>query len=150
MSKNTKKIDLDYELGNMVGEFIIYKFLPTLSTDMLKSMNVIAVPLELEREWAKKQKEYRALGYNESKDSESSKLFYRNLAWYKENIESIYLPQVLECRIPKFQYKNEAKFIEGLKSALWDCDMSHYDVKDIEIITGEGWWCTDVKLKYSK
>ena len=150
-----KVVNVDYELGKMVGEYIIYVFLPTLSTDMLKSRNIIPVSLDLEREWKNKQETYRKLNYDITKDkklreAEATTLFYENLAWYKENIEKVFLPPVLECRIPKFKYNDEDNLIKGIRKAIWDSDMSHYDTIDIEIISDDGWWCTDVKLKYAK
>jgi hypothetical protein len=42
--------DLNYQLGVYVGEVIEFRYLPTLSTDMLKTRNVVEVsPEDAER-----------------------------------------------------------------------------------------------------
>jgi hypothetical protein len=55
---------LDWQLGYLVGEYIVATQLPTLSTDMLKSGVVIQVEQDLEQEWERKNKEYRALKFD--------------------------------------------------------------------------------------
>lgn len=151
----SEEVNLNFELGQMVGEYIVTRFLPTLTTDSLQSRTVLPVPLELEREWNKKRDAWLKVAWDYSieekkRNADSNKIFYENLAWYKENIESVYLPAVLECNIPKFRHTNQDDLVKGIKRALWDCDMSHYDVEGIEIENGEGWWCTKINLKYSK
>lgn len=151
----SEEVNLNYELGKMVGEFIVLRYLPTLATDSHKSRTVLPVPLEIEREWNKRHDAWLKVAWDYSIDKnirepESSKIFYENLEWYKENIEKVYLPEVLECRVPRFSHTNESDLVKGIKDAIWDCDMSHYDTDGIEIKNGEGWWCTKIKLKYSK
>ena len=50
MRREPKIKDLNYQLGNYVGEYITRRFLPTLSTDMLKTHTEIKVSKQID-EW---------------------------------------------------------------------------------------------------
>jgi len=114
---------IDYQLGVMTGEYISVTQLPTLSTDMLQTPLIIEVSKELSNVWESKQKEYRAIGYGKE---ESNEKFYKNVAWYKENIENVYLKDVIEVFVPHVTPTDMEEFGRGVEVALWDTDLSHY------------------------
>lgn len=128
--------DLNYQLGCLAAEYFIMKDLPTLSTDMLKSNNVIEVSEDLTKQWEEREAKYAA----------DSTVFYENLKWYKENIERVYLEEYIEIRVPKVDPTDLKAFGEGFEQALWDCDYSHY--KYVKMLPNkESAWCSTIKLK---
>lgn len=138
------KKSLSWQIGILIGEKIVEEKLITLSTDMLKSRNVIEVSKELTDKW----KEMGDACFKLScarKEDEYTKMFYENLAWYKKNIEQVYLPKEIVCYY-NFIYTNEEDFIEGVNLALWDCDLSHYKFDKITV----GKYSNKIILKYEK
>lgn len=139
-------MDLNEQLGFYVGEYIISHHLPTLNTDMLQSNHVIKISDDDSNTWEALRAKIKPLMFAKGKETEYHEMFYEQLNWYKE-MELKYLPLVLKCNVPKFSYTNKAKFIKGLELALWDSDMSSYGTKGVEILNGDGWWCTTIKLR---
>ena len=125
----------DYQIGILVAKTIV-KWLPTLSTDMLHSENVIEVNSTLYNEWHQMYEGY----YTNQKSNKvvGNKLFYENLAWYKENIEKIYLPLEKEFIVRDYclgEFNED--MIKGFKQGIWDCDLSHF-VYDRHTINEKG------------
>lgn len=131
------KKGLNFQLGLMVGEYIVLTSLPTLSTDMLKTNNVIQVDEELTEEWERKGEKYDRVRL--SKGEKSTELFYQNLKWYKDNIEAKYLDNKIEVLVPNITPTDNKEFFEGLDSALWDCDCSHYGKPRFTKEKGRSW-----------
>lgn len=122
------KLSKDYQIGVLVGVQVSYN-LPTLSTDMLKTYNVINVPEKLEQLWKKKEEYcFSFAQFGSSPDKEKYKeVFYENLTWYKANIENIFLEKEIEFIIRDFFEKEFTEdMIKGFNDAIWDCDLSHY------------------------
>lgn len=134
-----ERITVEYQLGQYIGEYIFMKYLPTLSTDMLTTRNIIVVSLFdtekhncLTEKWliSKTQEDWDNLQNN-----------------YKILVEK-YLPKELFCHIPKLDVDNMEELLNGLIDNLWDCDICHYslDKEDIEINNSER-WDTEIKFK---
>ncbi len=126
----TKK-DLNRQIGWLVGQLIISNDLPTLSTDSLKTNRVIEVSEELARQW-EEMEDKRSTYYNKPElKEEYRKYFYETLHWYKENIEKKYLPSQLRVHM-YFEFTDKKIVMSAIEDSLWDCDLSHYKLSDIE------------------
>lgn len=146
----SKVIDnLNYYLGLSVGENIVNKFLPTLSTDMLKTDRIIEVSEEETKIWEEMSSEYNKKylwATDKEVKEEGTKQFYENLKWYK-TLEEKYLPKTLTVRITKVKPTNIIEFQKGVEEALWDCDLSHYSVVDGFFEEGHDYgWCSIITL----
>lgn len=128
-----EKVSMDFQLGFFVGEYIVHRFLPTLSTDGLHSRNVINVSEEdavenkrLSDEWLNTTR-YGSNFNEESEngDKEKWELYHQ----HNKMLEKKYLPQTLETGIQLIRIDNEEKFKEGLRHSLWNCDMCSYDIE---------------------
>jgi len=128
--------DLNFQLGYISAQAFIKYELPTLSTDRLKSRNVIEVSKELTKEWGSRRK---------NKNYE----FYESLEWYKENIEKVYLPKEIVAVIEEVYPEDFELFKEGFELALWNCDYSHYSYGEF-LFNNDMEWCSRIKLKYEK
>lgn len=134
----TGKINLNTQLGVMVGELIVAAHLPTLSTDMIRTRNVIQVDIDLARQWAILDAEYSEM-IGKGREPLKKK-FYENRDWYIENIEDKYLEDVLELKIPNFNPTNMTKFKKGVEETLWDCDCSHYRLDSVGNFYDYSWY----------
>jgi hypothetical protein len=127
-----EKLTVDRELGYYVGEHIVNRYLPTLSTDMLQSNIVIKVSEEdsvennrLDKEWystTRHQKNYD--GENDG-NGEKWELYKQ----HNKMLEQKYLPKKLDCHLRLLKINDEKEFKEGLRSSLWDCDMCSYNIE---------------------
>lgn len=148
MSKK-KTIPLNYQLGMMVGEYIVALHLPTLSTDMLKSRKIIQVSEEETAEWEtlhKKEEPFYFINRSDEQEEEYLKLFYENRKWYHK-LEEKYLPETIKVPVPRVEPTNINRFGEGIESALWNCDMSHYRIQEgFFEQTYEMAWCSYIIL----
>jgi DNA-directed RNA polymerase subunit L len=134
---------LNKQLGIYVGGYVITHYLQTLSTDYLKSNIVIKVSDEDTNTWAELEKIHEST----IDEVESTKVFYENLAWYKA-MEKKYLPEKIECMVPRIEPTDMEEFKEGVKEAIWDCDMSSYDLDEPFFVqTHEYAWCSIINLK---
>lgn len=130
--KKEPEVSLELQLGFYVGDYIVLKYLPTLSTDMMHSPNLVEVSEEdtiryneLHDIWSKKRD---TLPQEECKEEWET---YRGFA---NQLQDKYLPPILECYISKVKsIKNMDEFIRGIAVSLWDCDMCCYDTKTIKI-----------------
>lgn len=134
--EQTVESELNIQLGHFVGEKIITYDLPTLSTDMLRTRNVIKVSDELTKIWKEKDaKWYEARTNNVNNGGnheDSDKIFYENLEWYKINIENVYLKPELVIPIHNlYCIGNKELLLKGINDALWDSDLSHYTASDV-------------------
>jgi len=130
---------VEYQLGDYVGEYIFMKYLPTLSTDMLLTRNVITVSEE-----DTNQHDYLTEKWYKSKSQEDWKLLQDNDKILTEK----YLPKELVCSVPKIDVDNMDEFLEGLIDNLWDCDICHYSLNRSDIIIENTYdWFTEIKFK---
>lgn len=139
--KNTKsyvpnpreKESVEFQLGIMIGEYIVFRFLPVLNTDMILTNNVINVSEEelieykrLDELWYKK--------YNQNKNDAKEEWY--NLRKYDHELEEKYLPHILECHLPLIiDVDNISDLKAGIRASLWDCDVCSYKIEtDDDII----------------
>jgi len=118
--------DLNYQLGMYVGEHITLKYLPTLSTDSVKSYVEIEVS---EEDTERHEQVHNALkdAWDKRESSEEAFNIYKAL---NNELARKYLSEKLECMVPKIYPTNMDKFKEGLKDQLWNTDLSHYWPED--------------------
>ena len=130
--KHLEELTIDYELGYFVGEHIVNRYLPTLSTDILQSNTVIKVSEEdsvennrLDKEW------YSTTRYQKNYDGENdgNKEKWELYKQHNKMLEQKYLPKKLDCHLRLLKINNEKEFKEGLRSSLWDCDMCSYNIE---------------------
>ena len=132
--------DLNYQLGMYVGEHITFKYLPTLSTDMMHTNTRVQVSEEdAERHRIVEEALNNTRKYNGG-DGNSTEAFEIYKALNNE-LAKKYLPEKLTCLIPKIYPTNIDTFKEGLSDQLWDTDLSHYFPEDDFYRVGheEGW-----------
>lgn len=136
----TKNLTLEYQLGIYVGEHIIYRYLPTLSTDIPQTRKVITVNDEDTKTYNELN---NTLTNNENDENWKA---YRNFA---DHLTVKYLPDILECHISPLNIFNIDEFKIGLGHCLWDCDCCSYGTKpeEIEIINPDHGYFTIIKLK---
>ena len=127
-----KNVSMDYQLGYYVGEHIVNRYLPTLSTDMIQSINVIEVSEEdtiennrLDREWYSTTKYQDNWSGEEDGNKEKWDLYHQ----HNKMLEQKYLPKELDCHLRLLKINDEKQFKEGLRSSLWDCDMCSYNIE---------------------
>ena len=127
------KLTLNYQLGFYVGLEIVNSYLPTLSTDMLQTRNVIQVSEEdrlenkrLDEEWFETTRHGGKWdGVHENGDRQKWELFLQ----HNKMLEKKYLPNPLKCCIPILNIQNMDEFKKGLKASLWDCDLCSYNIE---------------------
>lgn len=137
MKTKTHQQSLEFQLGFYVGEYIFHRFLPTLSTDDLRSRIVIKVSDEdtiqnkhLANRWFESTRKNRV---KKETDEEKNPLW---IEYYQHNkmLERKYLPHILKCHIPTIHnVKNIEKLKDGIIASLWDCDMCAYSLKSENI-----------------
>jgi hypothetical protein len=120
-----KKLTAEYQLGYYVGEYIYSRFLPTLSTDILQTRNVIKVSEEDELENKRLCDEWSVDGWTGNW-----------VEYYQHNkmLEKKYLPHELRCHFDLLHIKKEKQFKDGLINSLWNCDLCCYSLKPEDII----------------
>lgn len=119
-----KKLTAEYQLGYYVGEYIYSRFLPTLSTDILQTRNVIKVSEEDELENKRLFDKWII-----DNDIEKWDLYHQ----HNQMLEKKYLPHELKCHFDLLHIKKEKQFKDGLINSLWNCDLCYYSLKPEDI-----------------
>jgi len=149
------KLTLAFQLGFYVGEEIVNKYLPTLSVDMLQTRKIISVTSdeyrkcqELNDTWFNKSMSFKG---NDKEKSEATQEEWQDLRAYHEMLEDKYLPKTVECHfgLLNITENDMEEFKKGVSLSLWDCDCSHYSVKeeDISVVADEDGYFTVITLK---
>ena len=147
-------LNMDYQLGYFVGRHIVHSYLPTLSTDMLYSGNVIEVSEEdkienkrLDQEWLKTTRHNDDWNGEDDGDKEKWNLYFQ----HNKMLEKKYLPNPLECHLELIKFNDEVEFKEGLRWALWDCDMCSYNIEpeNIKIVNEMEYGWTKISFQYN-
>jgi chaperonin cofactor prefoldin len=130
--EHLETLTMDYQLGYYVGEHIVSRYLPTLTTDMLQTRNVIEVSEEdsiennrLDREWYSTTKYQDNWSGEEDGSKEKWDLYHQ----HNKMLEKKYLPNPLECVLQLIKFNDETEFKKGLRFSLWDCDMCSYNIE---------------------
>ena len=142
--------DPNYYMGQLVGEIILIKYLPTLETDMIETNNRVKVTDPEEYKENCRLDEILVTKMS-SKDDEYSEAHANWLA-HTKMLAKKYLPEKLECRVTQIEITDIDSFKQGLDEYLWDCDVSWYVAKDdfLKSNTNENGginiWCTTIIL----
>lgn len=121
----------DYNLGYMIGEFIVWQYLPTLSNHPCQSCHVIDVSPDEMIEFNRLTDIW--LGFRHKSGE-------RDIAWeqlkiYEKYLDMNYLPETVECNLP-ITLSNKTEDIEqGIFQSLWDSDCSCYDATEFAAMT---------------
>ena len=135
-----------YDLGQLVGEIIEVKYLPTLETDMLRTSNIVEVDeddlIENTRLRNTLDSTYKIEGGDgNSKDKHKDWLDHVYILAKK------HLPEKLQCRVTKINPKCMTSFKDGLKTYLWNTDLSWYMPEDDFFEPNiEYAWCSTIIL----
>ena len=131
MRRNPDVKDLNYQLGMYVGEYITLKYLPTLTTDSLRTHTQISVSEEDIEKHKRVQETLSKAWFKRKGNKEvNTKVEFESYKNLNNELAKKYLPEKLECLIPKIYPTNIDKFKEGLMDQLWDTDLSHYWPED--------------------
>ena len=152
--KKREELTSEYFLGSMIGEYIVSVHLPTLSTDMLKTNNVIQVD---EKDTETHSMFEKIL--NNSNKSGSDTPEWRNYYGFNNFLANKYYPKELKCLIPKFGMHlidTDEKLWdlkEGIIVSMWnsDCCAYHLEHKKIKVIKGHDFaWADEVHFELDK
>ena len=140
-----KSLTAEYQFGYYVGEYIFFRFLPTISIDSIHTRRVIPVSPEEEA----KHKELDDKWFEKVQKKENSDVEWEKLQTHRREVEEKYLPHELVCHLDPLNITNEAEFKAGLISSLWDCDICHYSIEpeDITIEMDQHFYFTIIKFK---
>lgn len=137
MRKDVKiKSLMSYDMGLVVGELIVYRFLPTLNLDCIQGRNVVDVSDEDLVEFNVLDKKYsdliRESGYKSN--DENTKVF-EALRSFRHSMAKKYLKDELVCMFFRLHPNNIEDFKRGISDSLWDSDMSWYscDLDKIDV-----------------
>ncbi len=144
-----KNYTIGYQLGIYIGEYIVARYLPTLSTDGWQSRSVIQVSEEETLELKRLEDIWYVKG---NVDKSGAKLEWNELQIYRAMLEDKYLPHVLKCYVHNLRV-DETTLVDvkkGIQSSLWDCDMCayHCSPNDIQITKEDGF--TTISLLLDK
>jgi hypothetical protein len=146
------RLTSEFQFGYYVGLEIVRGYLPTLSTDILQSRNVIQVSEEdslenerLDTEWyvtTKHGGEWN--GVDENGDKEKWDLYHQ----HNKMLEKKYLPNPLKCHMDILNIQDLDGFKKGLRVALWDCDMCSYNIEpeNIKIYDDDDYYFTIIEF----
>lgn len=152
MGSHKYKNTISYKLGVMIGEFIYYRYLPTLSIDDMQSPHVITVSDEETIEYERLHNLWWPACLKSVQTGENE-LAFETMRTYTRSLEKKYFPKILECGIPvdlsKIKNLDDVKY--GIKDSLWDCDVCAYHIDIDEIIITKApkyyWYKTSVTLE---
>lgn len=145
-----ESLTLEYQLGYFVGSEIVNRYLPTLSTDSMRSRLVIEVSEEdteentrLDSQW------FESTRYGNNRDPLAEGPNWNLFHAHNKMLSKKYMPDPLVCHISPLNVQNWDEFKKGLIEYLWDCDMCSYSLKpeNIEISEDDGRHFTIIKFK---
>jgi len=148
------KLTLAFQLGFYVGEQIVNRYLPTLSVDSIQTRKIISVTSDEQREatrlndvWFDKVISFKGTDVEKEK---ATKEEWNALRTYHEMLEEKYLPKTIECHFSLLNVTENdmEEFKKGISLSLWDCDCSHYSVKEenIGVVADEDGYFTVITL----
>lgn len=131
--ERNKKQTLESQLGYYVGEDIVHRFLPTLSTDGVTSRKCIIVSEDDTKENKRLSDEwYSTTRYGGKWDGvteNGNKDKWEEYRTHNKMLEFKYLPHTLTCHLPPLNVENIDEFKKGLINSLWNSDMCSYSLK---------------------
>lgn len=146
--KPIKSNSVEYQLGYMIGEYIVMKYLPILDVFGYTN-NTIYTSIED----YKKYESLNDIWFNKHKENNNNSIEWNNLQEFSKELEIKYMPHILECYVPYIEVNNIVELKAGIRKSLWDCDICSYKIEtddDIVIETFENRHILDnsiIKLK---
>ena len=147
--KQKEKLTSEYQFGYYVGEEIVSRHLPTISTDSLLSRKQIKVSDEDTEENKRLHDEWwETCKYGSNPDLIKNKENWDLYHQHNKMLEKKYLPNPLMCHMSPMNVRDEKEFKDGLIHSLWNCDMCSYSLKpeDIKIYDDEHMWFTIIEF----
>jgi len=134
--KSIKSMSSEFQLGEYVGMYIVDQ-LPTLSTDLERSKNVIQV---FEEDSTKLH------------EIEKKRDNWEEYNAFQKYLNKKYLPKKCECYVSALNILDEAEFKGGLTVSLWDSDICSYDLdpENINIRYDEACYFTIIELVFKE
>jgi hypothetical protein len=145
-----KGINESYQLGQLTGEIIELKYLPTLETDMIKTSTVIKVSSEdlIEN---KRLDDILHSSYTFNGGSGDSTDTHKDWLDHVNILADKYLPKEIECRVTKIEPSDLDSFKKGLYDYLWNTDLSWYMPEEYFFVPNEKYaWCSVIILTRTK
>ena len=153
--KKYPDLSLEYQLGHYIGDYIVEKFLPTLSVE--GSTHTI---IEVSKEETSEYERLNELWWNAKtqtnqtwNNEDSASKEWNHYRAYIDMLRGKYLPKTLECHIPRLSSVSEEKMDElkrGIMNAIWNSDVSNYscsNLSDIELVLEDDCFFSVVNLK---
>jgi hypothetical protein len=150
--ESKERLTAEYQFGYYVGEDIVRRFLPTITTDSLLTRTQVKVSDEdseknkrLHDEW------WETCKYGSNPNEVVNKEIWNSYHQHNKMLEKKYLPNPLKCHIDLLNIRDEKDFKDGLIHSLWNCDMCSYSLKpeDIKIYDDEDLWFTIIEFVLS-
>jgi len=140
--------DLNLQLGYFVGDRIVDRYLPTISSDMMHTRTVIQTTIgeadeskRLSDIWFKSS---RAGNKGDTKE-------WIEMREYDMTLQAKYLPKTIECYIQRVTPTYMKAFLKGISASLWGCDMCNYNLEPKDIIVDqEDKYFTKITLTLAK
>jgi hypothetical protein len=122
MKQNDAEYNINSDLGEYVGEYIVRNYLPKLSVfGFTRNSNTVDVDDDDMIEYKRYERNMWVNGtINSEKHKEYVEFFHQ--------LERKYLPNVVKCMVRIAHYTNLNAFLEGVSYAIWDSDVSSYDI----------------------
>jgi hypothetical protein len=128
--KTIRHISRNFLIGMYIGEIIVLRYLPTLSTDIFKSRKVIKVSDE---DATRHRIVYNAWYATESQEGYSEA--WETLKSLEKELILKYLPERLKCYVIDIPSSGLEEIKSGIIDSLWNSDICNYSCnrEDIHI-----------------
>ena len=152
--KERSSLSLAYQLGIYVGEQIVYRYLPTISIDSIKTKTNISVTCAEGDEYRRLHDIWFKAAMENRNDKSKSEVEWKELRGYHDTLLDKYLPNTFECsfQLLNITEENMVEFKKGVGDCLWSSDCSHYsaDPEHIEVKTDTDGYFTVITLTRHK
>lgn len=123
-------MSLEYQLGYMIGDQIVDRYLITLSNER-GTRNVIEILPEEQAEYDRLHNIWSDAYNIDKNNSQEEWKSYRD---YAHSLQKKYLPPKLECYVGRIESVNDINELkQGIRNALWNSDVCCYDTTIIDI-----------------
>jgi hypothetical protein len=141
--KKPESKSVEYQLGFMIGDYIVEKYLPVIDI-YSQTKNTINVSDEDRIEYERLNKLWFKTDFH---DKHVAKDEWFNLRTFGMSLEKKYLPHILKCYIYPISVENIIDLKRGIRDSLWDCDKCCYKIEtDDDIIIENEYGFSFIKL----
>lgn len=116
----------EYNLGYMIGEYILWQYLPTLNIHPCQSCHVIEVSTDEMTEFNR----LHDIWFHLRNKSGERDIAWEQLKIYEKYLDTKYLPETVECYLPITLSDITENIEQGIYQSLWDSDCSCYDATE--------------------